>query len=127
MELIVFLKRSNCGPWLVGNGNNSSSGNSNLSILCQMSLEIPKTIADEPMGPADKTARDNCEVSVVVGVFETSNMFTWSLVGSCGGSISSVGLISGMSCGGNWMSSWGTSRRVKVFWNCLNSTVRISW
>ena len=61
--------------WLVGSGNNSSSGNSSLSIPFQMSLEVPITIAGEPMGPADRTARDNCEVSVVVGVFETS-MFT---------------------------------------------------
>ena len=47
----VFSKRSNCGPWLVGNGNNSSSGNSSLSIPFQMSSEVPIAIAGEPMGP----------------------------------------------------------------------------
>ena len=58
----VFLKRSSWGPWLVGNGNSFSSSNSNLSIPFQMSLEVPKAMDGEPMGPADKTARDNCEV-----------------------------------------------------------------
>ena len=100
----MFSKRSSCGPWLVGNGNNSSSGNSSLSIPFQMFLEVSMTIAGEPMGPADKTARDNCEVFVVVGVIETS-MFTWLLVGSCGGGTCSVGLISVVSCKSNWMSS----------------------
>ena len=35
-----------------------------------MSFEVPKATGGESIGPADKTARDNCEVSVVEGVLE---------------------------------------------------------
>ena len=78
----IFSKRRSCGPWLVGNGKISSSGNSNLSIPFQMSLEVPKATGGESMGPADKIARDNYEVSVVEGVLGTSNVITWLLVDS---------------------------------------------
>ena len=56
------------------------------------------------MGPADKTARDNSEVSIVEGVLGTSNVFTWLLVSSGRGSAFCVRLISGVYYRGNWMS-----------------------
>ena len=49
-------------------GKISSFGNSKLSIPFQMSFEVPKATGGESIGPADKTARDNSEVSVVEGV-----------------------------------------------------------